>query len=126
MFEGLSGSGPKGDIAIDDIDLTGTQCNRLASCDFEKDYCTYMNIPNDDFDWTRNNGQTSSYYTGPDTDHTLGNQYGYYAFIETSSPRVKGDYAYLISETLSRDDRCLSFWYHMYGDHIGRLFFLFI
>ncbi|XP_033638977.1 MAM and LDL-receptor class A domain-containing protein 1-like [Asterias rubens] len=121
VFEGLSGSGPKGDIAIDDIDLTGTQCNRLAACDFEKDYCTYMNIPNDDFDWTRNNGQTSSYYTGPDTDHTLGNQYGYYAFIETSSPRVKGDYAYLISETLSRDDRCLSFWYHMYGDHIGSL-----
>ncbi|XP_022096407.1 MAM and LDL-receptor class A domain-containing protein 1-like [Acanthaster planci] len=121
LFEGLAGSGPKGDIAIDDIDLTGTTCSRPGSCDFENDFCLYMNIPGDDMDWLRNKGSTDSYNTGPSIDHTLGTSFGYYVYIETSSPSIKDDFAYLMSETLPRQDMCLSFWYHMKGNHIGTL-----
>ena len=43
-------------------------------------------------------------------------------YIETSEPREPGDYAVLQSKLfLSSKERCLQFYYHMYGDHIGTL-----
>ena len=45
---------------------------------------------------------------------------GYYMFIETSSPRRKGDNAILLSQQQS-GVKCLSFWYHMYGPHVDKL-----
>lgn len=49
---------------------------------------------------------------------------GQYMFIETSSPRVPGDKAYLLSEPFdptSSSGRCLQFWHHMNGASIGTL-----
>lgn len=47
---------------------------------------------------------------------------GKYVYIETSSPRVSGDNAKLIKSGLSfRTKKCLSFYYHMYGDSMGTL-----
>ena len=44
-------------------------------------------------------------------------------YIETSSPRVKDDYAKLSSPSLTfRGKMCLKFFYHMYGATIGRLY----
>ena len=45
---------------------------------------------------------------------------GYYAYIETSSPRRRGDYARLISGPFS-DVQCLHFSYSMVGSTIGKL-----
>ena len=45
---------------------------------------------------------------------------GYYMFIETSSPRRKGDNAILLSQPQT-GTKCLSFWFHMFGPHIDRL-----
>lgn len=45
-------------------------------------------------------------------------------FIETSSPRRRGDRARLESEVFAPTTsigRCMSFWYHMMGGHIGAL-----
>ena len=43
-------------------------------------------------------------------------------YIETSSPRVKDDYAKLSSPPLPfRGNMCLKFFYHMYGATIGTL-----
>jgi len=43
-------------------------------------------------------------------------------YIEASSPRSKGHKAWLKSKTYKPTlGRCLSFWYHMYGSHIGSL-----
>lgn len=43
-------------------------------------------------------------------------------YIETSSPRVTGDIARLISPIYQDTDAvCLTFWYHMYGNGIGTL-----
>lgn len=46
---------------------------------------------------------------------------GYYMFIEASAPRVKDDKARLISPMYNMTARfCVSFYYHMYGKHIGK------
>ena len=45
-------------------------------------------------------------------------------YIEASSPRSKGDIAYLVSEEFSATSssgRCIKFWYHMFGNSIGSL-----
>lgn len=77
----------------------------------------------DDFDWIRSKGSTTSTFTGPSLDHTLGNSQGHYIFIESSAPRVKGDVARLASEIFppKQTASCLSFFYHMYGADIGSL-----
>ena len=43
-------------------------------------------------------------------------------YIETSSPRAQGDNAELVKSGLSfSTKKCLSFYYHMYGDSMGTL-----
>ena len=47
---------------------------------------------------------------------------GYYMYIETSSPRQKGDYANLeLSVYGNGAPACLKFYYHMYGSTMGSL-----
>lgn len=45
---------------------------------------------------------------------------GQYAYVESSEPRLSGDKAILVGPVLS-GSVCLSFRYHMYGQHIGSL-----
>ena len=40
-------------------------------CNFEKNQCNYRNLRNDQFNWKRHQGSTSSWGTGPQFDHTL-------------------------------------------------------
>ena len=45
-------------------------------------------------------------------------------FIESSSPRLKGDVARLLSDRFKVNPTfnwCLTFWYHMYGNSVGTL-----
>ncbi|XP_072170533.1 MAM domain-containing glycosylphosphatidylinositol anchor protein 2-like [Diadema setosum] len=91
-------------------------------CDFEYGTCGWQQSYYDDFDWSRNNRGTWSYWTGPGGDHTTGCKYGYYMYIETSSPRSHGEEARLTSPAQYRDGPlCLAFWYHMYGSTINSL-----
>ena len=48
---------------------------------------------------------------------------GYYMYIETSYPRKNGEKARFISPTYPpvKGGQCFQFWYHMYGQDIGRL-----
>ena len=48
----------------------------LYRCTFERSLCQWQQLPDDDFDWTRNQGSTASYGTGPMFDHTLGSSAG--------------------------------------------------
>ena len=41
-----------------------------------------------------------------------------YAYIETSSPRIPGDTARLVSPWM-RGPQCMTFFYHMYGSTMG-------
>ena len=94
VFEGVRGRGVSGDIAIDDITFATTRCSVVPSlavpptpppttpppvinnCTFEGGFCSWKNLRGDNFDWTRSRGATSSWRTGPTTDHTLGTRAG--------------------------------------------------
>ena len=125
-FESEYGTGYFGDLAIDDVFIRNGNCQPLGSCSFETiDFCTWHNIrpPLDDFDWLVAHGETDSAFTGPSIDHTFGDEFGYYAYIEASSPRNVNDRAVLESTILMPPPSagsCFSFWYHMYGS-IGAL-----
>ena len=47
---------------------------------------------------------------------------GYYIYIETSSPRILGDKARIMSGPIAANSEyCLEFWYHMFGPDIDAL-----
>ncbi|KAL4216737.1 hypothetical protein ACF0H5_024460 [Mactra antiquata] len=132
--------GLAGELAVDDIAIhPGNNCSGAVTslplttpqthsgssvtCDFESStMCGYKNLAasKDDFDWTRKRGSTISTSTGPTGDHTT--RHGYYMYIETSSPRVKGDHAMLQSPAFSTSTtQHVTFYYSAYGSTIGSL-----
>ncbi|PIK45149.1 hypothetical protein BSL78_17989 [Apostichopus japonicus] len=127
VFEADRGNGVAvGGVAIDDIKInTGICPSSAADCDFEtKGICGWQQVqePVDDFDWTVISGSTTSTNTGPSKDHTLNSAQGHYAFIESSSPNLSGDFAQLLSPIFTGyQNRCLEFFYHMYGSDSGDL-----
>ncbi|XP_072042533.1 uncharacterized protein [Amphiura filiformis] len=125
VFVGFRGSDYQGDIALDDIDIYGCDPPDAANCTFSNDkppLCGYTQATDDDFDWTWHSGGTHSSNTGPSGDHTTGS--GHYIYTETSSPRVAGDAARLISPLFPQNvgsRACINFWCHMYGTDMGTL-----
>ncbi|XP_075454900.1 MAM domain-containing glycosylphosphatidylinositol anchor protein 1 isoform X2 [Ascaphus truei] len=103
------------------------------TCRFEEEkICGFVQDSMDNFDWIRQNALTQNpkrtANTGPSTDRSETPE-GYYMFIEASRPRLSGDRARLISPMYNVTTRspyqkipyCVSFYYHMYGKHIGDL-----
>nr|XP_054750330.1 MAM and LDL-receptor class A domain-containing protein 1-like [Lytechinus pictus] len=118
------GDNIQGDIAVDDLEIFRGACLRKGFCDFQNDLCGWsQELVQDQWDWLRSSGPTDSPNTGPQVDHTFGTQDGYYIFFENSFPTLKiGETAVLNSEYFSpTQSACLSFWYYMYGNHIGDL-----
>ncbi|KFM70445.1 MAM and LDL-receptor class A domain-containing protein, partial [Stegodyphus mimosarum] len=114
-------------VAISEVKFMN--CNPkelLVDCNFDDDsfhegLCFWTQNPMATLKWKRGNGSTELNFTGPTSDHTTG--HGYYMYID---PR--DSYAYqtarLTSPTLPMnipEGSCFSFWYHMYGQHIGTL-----
>ncbi|CAH2282309.1 MAM and LDL-receptor class A domain-containing 1 [Pelobates cultripes] len=95
----------------------------LSHCNFEYDMCDWKQDENDDFDWNLRAGSTPSFGTGPATDHTMQNPFGYYVFIESTYPHLPGEIAKLSGPMISRwsKDCKLIFYFHMYGGGIGSL-----
>lgn len=99
-----------------------TGCN--TNCQLQG---TWQNVYSEDEDWLNDRSGTPSQPTGPSQDHTFGTSQGYYLYIEASSnncgyPNKRADLesAYFDFSNLN-DTLYLSFWYHMYGVHIGDL-----
>ncbi|XP_070543873.1 meprin A subunit alpha-like [Ptychodera flava] len=91
-------------------------------CDFSGGLCGFTQpIKNDHFDWTLHQANTPSAFTGPVADHTTGTREGKYLYIETSSPRTLGDSAILESPVYPTKNKCLRFYYHMYGQDVDTL-----
>lgn len=83
------------DAAVDDILFENGPCPTEGSCDFENDYCGYLNTKEgDDFDWERGKGRVY-YFTGPGVDHTTSTVEGYYIFINPSSSMPMGTVYFL-------------------------------
>ncbi|XP_075684387.1 MAM and LDL-receptor class A domain-containing protein 1 [Rhinoderma darwinii] len=101
-------------------------CTSELQCDFEDGLCNWMQEPDDDFDWTRHQGQTPTLDTGPMKDHTLGTAKGHYLYIETSEPQLYRNQAILLSPeieaTVNENKSCIfRFHYHMFGRQIYSL-----
>lgn len=83
---------------------------------------TWRNSMIDAFDWTVHKGETISSLTGPSDDALSG---GNYIYLEASGPECQNEMAYLVSNCIqinASSDTCdMSFFYHMYGFHIGKL-----
>ncbi|XP_008266860.3 MAM and LDL-receptor class A domain-containing protein 1 [Oryctolagus cuniculus] len=99
-------------------------CVPELQCNFENGLCNWEQDTEDDFDWTRNQGSTSTLNTGPMKDNTLGTARGHYLYIESSEPQVFENNAILLSPILNatgREGCTFRFHYHMFGKHIYRL-----
>ncbi|XP_063400173.1 MAM domain-containing glycosylphosphatidylinositol anchor protein 1-like [Mytilus trossulus] len=90
------------------------------SCGFElnSEVCAFKQSANDQFDWSRNSGDTSTLYTGP----SAAAEGTYYIYTEVNS-KVPLDKAILTTEAtnLQACPYCLSFKYHMRGSNIRTL-----
>eukprot|EP00794_Sanderia_malayensis_P015010 gene15010-16559_t len=80
-------------------------------CDFDKNFCHFVQDKTDDIDFQLNIGSTPSSNTGPDADHTTG-RIGGYAYIEASYIPSK-QVARLISKPFPASSMCMRFYYHM-------------
>jgi hypothetical protein len=93
----------QGYIAIDDVSIHDGKCAPAGTCDFEEsDTCTWKQVKTgDELDWTLNKGSTGSAGTGPSADHTKGDAFGKYIYLESSAPARRGERAQLVSTTFS-------------------------
>uniref|UniRef100_A0A674AY95 MAM domain containing glycosylphosphatidylinositol anchor 2 n=1 Tax=Salmo trutta TaxID=8032 RepID=A0A674AY95_SALTR len=109
---------------------------REFHCSFEEEpICMFTQDKNDDFDWTRHSAATRDTKYTPNTgpsDDRSGSKQGFYMYIETSRPRKEGEVARLVSPFFNVVPKnpygianppayCFSFFFHMYGKHIGTL-----
>ncbi|KAK7479762.1 hypothetical protein BaRGS_00028942, partial [Batillaria attramentaria] len=104
----------------DGSDESPYQCYKYKRIDFEQGLDGFVQLPNDNFDWTRHQGPTATAGTGPTRDHTTDSATGYYMYIESSPPRVRNDIARLGYPLPAPTGECtMRYWYHMYGSHAG-------
>ncbi|NXU51215.1 AEGP protein, partial [Turnix velox] len=116
-FEVVGAGGDHGYVALDDLHVSDGACPEPASCDFERDMCSWSS-PSDPrlhrFAWGWKSGVPLAKYPGPEQDHTLGTRDGHYVHFDTSVLGVGGTTAQLESQRLpAATDSCLRFWYHM-------------
>ncbi len=87
---------------------------------FESDIGGWLNIKDNDFDWRRHSGTTASSLTGPDSG---ANGSSYYIYTEATNPG--NPFKPFLIETsfdfISSPNPELAFFYHMYGEEMGRL-----
>ncbi|KAF6715372.1 Apical endosomal glycoprotein [Oryzias melastigma] len=86
------------------------------------DRCGYSS--SSEVTWVRRSGQSSSPGTGPETDHTLQTDQGFYMMVNTDSsvlPRGKAAVLTSLVRAKTTKTECLSFWYHMGGENPGSL-----
>ncbi|XP_039549254.1 MAM and LDL-receptor class A domain-containing protein 1 isoform X2 [Pimephales promelas] len=106
-------------------------CSPELMCDFEEGLCSWtQELEEDMFDWTRIQGPTPTFNTGPWKDHTHANADGHFLFIESSEPQKFKDTAVLISRPFlpiprrgpeSKPPCIFRFHYHMFGQNVFRL-----
>uniref|UniRef100_A0A452UGH6 Enteropeptidase n=1 Tax=Ursus maritimus TaxID=29073 RepID=A0A452UGH6_URSMA len=92
------------------------------NCNFEDGFCFWVQDLNDDDEWERIQGSSFPPFTGPNFDHTFGNNSGFYISTPTG-PGGRQERVGLTSLPLdpTLEPVCLSFWYYMYGENVYKL-----
>ncbi|MFT7812312.1 MAM and LDL-receptor class A domain-containing protein 2-like isoform X1 [Arapaima gigas] len=134
VFSSLHSGAPDsaGDAAhgVDLDDISFSNCEMSYSppalsalgCSFDEHACSWLQAANDDLDWVRWTGPSSTPNTGPTGDHI--SDLGYYLYMESSSPSEEGQVAEVRSPLLppaGHQGYCLTFWFHMFGATVGTL-----
>ncbi|XP_059214592.1 apical endosomal glycoprotein [Centropristis striata] len=119
MFEAVR-SGFDGRVAIDDVAFDDGPCSVPRLCSFEAQLCGYSS--SGDVRWLHRSGNTAT-VTGPQTDHTLETELGYYMMVNTGANFLRpGGTAVLTSPSKgTAKTQCVTFWYHMGGENPGSL-----
>ena len=52
--------------------FVSSDSSSVWDCNFEQGLCSYTQLTDDQFDWTRAHGKTATQGTGPSFDHTQG------------------------------------------------------
>ncbi|XP_076445640.1 MAM and LDL-receptor class A domain-containing protein 2-like [Babylonia areolata] len=124
FIEGSVGNSHTGDMAIDDMEIKNNECSPVAfhsmTCTFD-DGCDFVQWHLDDFDWIHKGRVSSSAGPGPSSSPHSG---GSYMYIDVDGTRSPGDSAVLVSHvmhTLSTQQSCLVFKYHLHGAFVGQL-----
>jgi len=115
-------SGSNSNYASGSFRTNSSQCEAssiaFGSCEgFETNLGIFTQATDDDINWTRKTGRTSSSNTGPNS----ADEGSYYLYIEASSPNFPSKNARLRSSCITIDQPNLSFKYHMYGAAMGTL-----
>jgi len=87
---------------------------------YENGFEDWFQMSDDDFDWTRQSGDTPTSGTGP----SAAQDGTYYIYVESSAPNYPYKEAAIATPTISFEGICspqLKFYYHMYGSSIGSL-----
>nr|XP_054756445.1 MAM and LDL-receptor class A domain-containing protein 1-like [Lytechinus pictus] len=133
IFEGNRGGSYSGDIALDDILITSYGCpghhillnESSVSCGFEEiELCYYVQDNTDTIEWEWQNQATEEDNTGPATDHTRGDELGFYLFVSSGLLVDSDDVARIMSPIATAStskSSCVEFWYHMWGRAVETL-----
>ncbi|XP_025084894.1 MAM and LDL-receptor class A domain-containing protein 2-like isoform X1 [Pomacea canaliculata] len=108
----------------DNSDESPYQCYAYKRIDFEQGLDGFVQLTDDNFNWTRHRGPTETPGTGPSQDHTTDSTSGYYLYIESSPPQQMNDkarLAYYLPAPTPGFHCSMRLWYHMYGAHSGSL-----
>nr|XP_027236461.1 MAM and LDL-receptor class A domain-containing protein 1-like [Penaeus vannamei] len=105
-------------LAIDDIFIRAGGCDPPGYCTFDGYLCTWFNNEHmGSLVWESSGPGDLSLETRPFVDSTQRDHSGGFMFIEADEA-LSGEKAWLMSDRLAASgphERCLIFWYHMYG-----------
>ncbi|PCJ01500.1 MAG: hypothetical protein COB15_00855 [Flavobacteriales bacterium] len=92
---------------------------------FESGLGNWSNVSGDDFNWTRDRWGTPSTLTGPSSSvGSAANNTDYYMYIEWEDIQTANKLAYIESDCFDLSpltNPSISFYYQMYGEHMGRI-----
>uniref|UniRef100_G3Q234 MAM domain-containing protein n=1 Tax=Gasterosteus aculeatus aculeatus TaxID=481459 RepID=G3Q234_GASAC len=120
LFEAVR-SGFDGRVAVDDVAFVEGPCAAPRVCSFEGQRCGYSSSGK--VQWLHRSGSTVT-LTGPETDHTLETELGFYMLVNTGKNFLpSGGTSVLNSPVRQGNGRteCVHFWYHMGGANPGSL-----
>ncbi|XP_075875933.1 MAM and LDL-receptor class A domain-containing protein 1 [Nelusetta ayraudi] len=120
IFEAVVGDETGRDIAIDDYIVVEGSCPPQGLCDFEMDFCGWVNDPppEDGVEWEWLSGE--SHFESveefiPSKDHTTNSKFGHFAYFRPLISDKRGT-AQLQSEMMAAvDHACLEMWHYAQG-----------
>ncbi|KAM8838449.1 MAM and LDL-receptor class A domain-containing protein 2 isoform 2-T2 [Synchiropus picturatus] len=122
-----TGDGKQGSISIDDITVSSSEtgsCPAERECSFQGSLCGLQHLDSSSFSWNRTAGASQpTNSSGPNADHTLGTDQGYYlsAQLWKQVPGSRGAMVTAQLEPTPSEGECLVFWYYMEGPNVGEL-----